>query len=130
MIIGVGTDILRIERIRNSFYDENHAFLHRTYTVNERNQAMQRHDPVLYFATRFASKEAVFKALGIGGDLIRLNDIEILNNEIGQPQVTLLGDLKLTADGKRIEAVHISLSYDTEYAIAFAVAERYDKEPV
>jgi len=130
MIVGVGTDILKIERIRNSFNDEHQAFLRKTYSVNEQNQAMQRPDPILYYATRFAGKEAVFKALGIECDLIRLSDIELLNNKYGQPQVTLLGNLKHKADEKQIVAIHISLSYDTEYAIAYAIAEGYTSETI
>ena len=124
MILGIGTDILKIERIRNSFDDDNHAFIRKTFTENECTQAAQREDPILYYSTRFAGKEAVFKALGVQADFVRLNDIEILNEESGQPKVTLLGNLKKVAKGKGIESIIISLSYDTEYAIAFAIAEQ------
>jgi phosphopantetheine--protein transferase-like protein len=74
------------------------------------------------YATRFSGKEAVFKSLSLPGDSIRLNEIEILENEIGQPVVTLIGDAKRHAEQKGITAIYISLSCDTEYASAFAVA--------
>ena len=68
------------------------------------------------YATRFSGKEAVFKALNLNGNAIRLNEIEILENENGQPQVTLHGKAEQFAKEKEITSVMISLSYDTDYA--------------
>jgi holo-[acyl-carrier protein] synthase len=123
MVLGVGTDILLIDRLRRNPEDlaENAPFLRKTYTTAERQAALARPDPVLYYSTRFAGKEAVFKALGSDDGQIRLDQIEILNREDGQPQVTLYGRMKELAVAKGVRSIHISLSYDTEYAIAFAV---------
>lgn len=124
MVIGVGTDILLIDRLKRNPEDlaVNAPFLLKTYTPAERQAALARPDPVLYLSTRFAGKEAVFKALGSDDSQIRLDQIEILNRADGQPQVTLYGRMKELAEGKGVSNIHISLSYDTDYAIAFAVA--------
>ena len=71
----------------------------------------------------FVMVEAVFKALNLNGNAIRLNEIEILENENGQPQVTLHGKAEQLAKEKKITTIMISLSYDTDYAVAYAAAE-------
>ncbi len=123
MVKGVGTDILRLERIRGTVEDRGDAFVRMVFTEKEREQAMVRPDPVLYFATRFAGKEAVFKCFGINGDAVKLNEIEILGTEEEPPTVTLLGELSKIAAEKGIREIRISLSYDTDYAVAFAIAQ-------
>lgn len=123
MILGIGTDILDIERIRIAFQSSMKSFFNATYTDAERQQAMRRPDPAVYFATRFAGKEAVFKCFGIAPDTIRLNEIEILGTESGQPLVTLTGNIKDTAREKGIVSVQVSLSYETTHAVAFALAQ-------
>jgi holo-[acyl-carrier protein] synthase len=122
MILGVGTDLLSLERMRRAVEDPSvdSPFLVRTFTLREREEARLRPDPVLCFATRFAGKEAVFKALGLAGDHIRLDEIEILNDAIGRPRVTLHGDLKRHAGEATVE---LSLSSDTAYCLAFAVLQ-------
>lgn len=122
MIYGIGTDLLKIDRINpliNSSLDD--PFIIKTFTQKELILIRNRPNPLYCYATRFAGKEAVFKALGINGDDIKLNDIEILELESGQPYVTLLGKAKIIADTKGICQVLISLSYDTDYAIGYAV---------
>lgn len=84
---------------------------------------MTHTDPALFFATRFAGKEAVFKCFGIDGGSIRLNEIEILTADSGVPRVSLFGALREIAGQKGITAIQISLSYDSEYAVAFALAQ-------
>lgn len=99
------------------------AFLRKVYTEAEIREAEKREVPLSYYATRFAGKEAVFKALNLSPDDIRLNEIEILNDPNGRPHATLLGNVARLAERQGITSVSVSLSYDTEYAIAFAVAE-------
>ena len=122
MTIGVGTDILSIQRIRDILESDRESFVSRVFTVKEREQASENPDPVSYLATRFAGKEAVFKCFGIHGN-IRLSEIEILDAETGQPQVRLLGAFLGVAAEKGIREVQISLSYENEYAVAFALAQ-------
>lgn len=122
MVKGIGTDILAIKRIRTIIENNaNDAFVKKTFTKSEIDLSQTRHDPVMFFATRFAGKEAVFKALHISEE-IRLNEIEILEADAGRPFVVLHGKIKDIAEKKGIAFIEISLSYETDYAVAFAVA--------
>lgn len=122
MIYGIGTDILKISSIASSTADLNDPFVRKTYTPKEIALITSRPIPQNSFATRFSGKEAVFKALNIYGNDIRLNEIEILENENGQPTVTLHGNALRLAEQKGISRILISLSYDTDYAVAYATA--------
>jgi len=122
MIVGIGTDILKIQRVRDGI-SGGESFLKKSFTEKERAQARKRSDPALFFATRFAGKEAVFKCFGVDGGDIRLNEIEILGADTGQPKVSLLGKILDIAAQKGIRNIQVSLSYDGEYAVAFALAE-------
>lgn len=123
MIIGIGTDILKIEKLHPPFLKDNDPFLLKTFTLNEMNAANHSDHRIHYFADRFAGKEAVFKAIGISGNFIQLSEIEILNDENGVPYVLLHGNVKEQAKRKGITNIHISLSFEDEYAIAYAIAE-------
>lgn len=124
MILGVGTDILQIRRIYNTASNIHDAFVKKTFTENEIQQALKREDPVLYFATRFAGKEAVFKSLQCGGNDVLISEIQILNDEKGIPKVSLSGRALKLAEEKGICEIHISLSYETDFALAFAIAQK------
>jgi holo-[acyl-carrier protein] synthase len=130
LIIGVGTDLLLIERIRAYYKDCKPYLLQRVFSPRELAESECRPDKILYYATRFAGKEAVFKCFGVDdGSNIRLNEIEILNSETGQPRVTLNGHTAEAAKAIGIQRICISLSYDTDYATAYAMAEGRAKKP-
>ena len=95
----------------------------KTFTENEIAEGMKREDRQVYFALRFCAKEAVFKSLGLPGDYIRMNEIEIRTTEIGQPSVCLNGEVKIKAADRGITQVLLSLSSDSGYVMAFAVAQ-------
>ncbi len=123
MIYAIGTDLLKIDHIATILNtNPEDPFFQKTFTKKELTLINSRPTPLYSYATRFAGKEAVFKALSIGGNDIRLNEIEILEAENGQPLVTLLGRAKDIAEKKGISQVLISLSYDTDYAIAYATS--------
>jgi phosphopantetheine--protein transferase-like protein len=122
VIYGVGNDILKISNIVHSVTSPSDPFIKKIYTQNEIDLIQKRPCSLNGYATRFSGKEAVFKSLSLPGDNIRFNEIEILENEIGQPVVALLGNAKIYAEQKGITAIYISLSCDTEYATAFAIA--------
>ena len=117
MTYGIGTDILKISSIAESVADLNDPFVRKTYTPGEIALLNS-------FATRFAGKEAVIKSLNLHGNDIRLNEIEILENENGQPTVTLHGNALRLAEQKGISRILVSLSYDTDYAVAYASAHK------
>lgn len=123
MVLGIGTDILKIDRLSPETLVPSDPFFKQTFTADEAEEAATRPVPLHYYATRFAGKEAVFKSLRLHPDGVRLNEIEILNAPDGSPYVILHGRLLKAAADKGIEQIHISLSYDTDYAVAYALAQ-------
>lgn len=123
MVLGIGIDILNIQRMRGVLESDSGSFITKVFTEKEREQVSDHPDPVAYFASRFAGKEAVFKCFGIDGSGIHLNEIEIRGAETEQPQVRLLGKFREIAKEKGVKDIQISLSYDTDYAVAFAIAQ-------
>jgi len=122
MIYGIGTDILKISTIEKVVSDMSDPFILKTYTSAEIQLINSRPIPLYSYATRFAGKEAVFKSLRISGDNIYLNQIEILEDSFGIPTVTLSENVEKIAISKGVTNIMISLSYDTDYAIAYATA--------
>lgn len=120
MIIGIGTDIISAERLKGTMAPGD-PFLSKTFTAEEIVQSEQRGSraAVEYLASRFAVKEAVFKALGISGEGVRLNEIETLNDDVGRPYVRLYGKLEETARGLGVETILVSISYEPPYAVAY-----------
>lgn len=114
----VGIDIIEIKRIERLF-SANEDFLRRIYTEKEVEYCKQKKNKYQHFAARFASKEAMFKALGTGwvGNM-KWTDIELLNDETGRPYLNLYGSVKEMADKKHIGNISVSLSHCQEYAIA------------
>lgn len=124
MIHGIGTDVLDIDKIKALKADYTDSFFCKAFTDCERDQAFSRTDPDIFFATRFAAKEAVFKCLGIDGNHVRLCDIEIITDSLGIPRVRLCGMLHAVAEQQGIKNIHLSLSWDGPCALAFAIAEK------
>jgi holo-[acyl-carrier protein] synthase len=122
MVVGIGTDILRMSDFSPSNMQRGGAFLARVYTPAEIKTAEQRLDQRTYYATRFSGKEAVFKALGLSAEVVRLNEIELLCDETGRPYVNLLGRTGIEASRRGIAEVQISLSHDDDLAVACAMA--------
>ncbi|MES2345103.1 MAG: holo-ACP synthase, partial [Chlamydiota bacterium] len=88
MILGLGTDIIEIERIRKSMDHHGYRLISRLFTTKEQDYCFKYKDPTSHFAGRFAAKEAIVKALGTGfGEHASWQDIEVLNDEKGRPVV-------------------------------------------
>jgi len=122
MILGIGTDIIEIDRIRKAI--RNHRFLERVYTERERAYCESRGmQAAASYAARFAGKEAVLKAFGTGLREGSLLDIEILPDELGCPQVTLSGYYAKLAEKKDMAGIYLSLSHAREFATAQCVLE-------
>lgn len=122
MIIGVGTDIIEIDRIERAL-ENTQTFFEKVYTVNERHYYLENHKKVQTLAGLFAAKEAISKALGTGFRSFGMGEIEIIPNSLGKPEVTLYGQAKLLSQQLGISSIHISISHSKTYATAFAVAE-------
>lgn len=119
MFSGIGTDIIEIKRIKKSIERHGKHFLNKVFTLKEQKYCHRYKDPTPHFAARFAAKEAVVKALGVGfRNGITWLDIEIINNSNGQP-IAYLSDRM--SEQFRSPELLLSMSHCREYAIATAV---------
>lgn len=122
MILGIGADIIHIPRVARAI--ENPRFLARVYTVRERDYAHARGmGAAASFAARFAGKEALLKAFGTGLRAGALQDIEILPDALGAPQVTLTGYFAARAAEMEVARVWMTLSHERDYATAYCILE-------
>jgi holo-[acyl-carrier protein] synthase len=121
MIIGIGTDLVKISRIEKAGRDHP-GFLERVFTQKEREYCNRQKFPAQNYAARFASKEAVLKAFGTGLSAgMKWTDIEVLHGEGGGPIVNITGAAKDLADLKGVMQIMLSYSHDEGYAVAYAV---------
>ena len=121
-IVGIGLDLVKIDRIRAIAERWQARFLDRLYTKAERRYCLARPAPYASFAGRFAAKEAVLKALGTGwSDGISWHDIQVLNDRAGRPRAAVSGRVKTLMQRAGVTAIHVSLSHDTDYAVAEVV---------
>ncbi|MEW6770980.1 MAG: holo-ACP synthase [Bacillota bacterium] len=123
MLIGIGTDIIEVERIHRVYSRWGERFLTRVYTPAERAYCSGKANASCCWAGRFAAKEAVLKALGIGKAGAGFNEVEVLNNRVGQPVVLLRGRAAAVAKEKGVARVLLTIAHGVTHAVAFAVAE-------
>lgn len=116
-ILGIGIDLIEVERIESAVERFGVRFLERVYTKNELEVANRRKNNYQYLALRFAVKEAVMKALGYGwSGGIKWRDIECLN-EGSSPKVNLYGRAKEIADEMNYTTVLTTTSHTDNHAI-------------
>ena len=126
MILGIGVDIVDIERIKQKV-NSGSGFKEYVFSKVEIQSCEKKSNPYESFAARFAAKEAFLKALGTGIDLtFELNHLEIYNDEIGKPYFVFskLIEEHLFAVLACIPIVHLSISHSKEQAIAFVVLNK------
>ena len=127
MIIGVGTDLVSIDRITRVLARHPDRFADRILSEAER----ARFDTYevgpgrnAYVAKQFAAKEAVSKALGTGmREGVQFNRIEVLRNSAGQPSVKLLREALMKAASLGVQRWHLSLSDEAGFVVSVAIAE-------
>ena len=120
MIKGIGVDIVEIKRLNEAFNRWGERFQRKVFTSKEIQGCQLRSRAKLaYLAGRFAAKEAVFKSLEGG---ISWQDIEILAAKNGKPCLYFGERIKEVINKKGIKRVLISISHDSNYAIAQAIA--------
>ncbi len=118
-ILGIGNDIIEIDRIRKSIDVHGLRLLSKLFTTKEQDYCLTHKDPVPHFAGRFSAKEAVVKALGTGfGEHASWLDFEILNNAHGKPSVHFSLEMEKRLEGT---SVLISISHCQLYVTAFAI---------
>lgn len=120
MIIGIGTDIIEIDRIEQAI-NKNKGFINKVFTVNEINMFKEKNMRSEVIAGNFAAKEAISKAIGTGFRGFSFIDIEVLRDELGKPIVYLSKNMDNIINGEY--RINISISHDRTSAIAFAILE-------
>jgi len=118
-----GIDLVDFPRIEEMIERHGSHFLDRIFTQTEQEQANVMKNRIERLAGRFAAKEAILKMLGTGWrGKIAWTDIEITNNQFGQPQVRLSGEVKKIASKLGVKEVSLSITHTANFVIASAVA--------
>jgi holo-[acyl-carrier protein] synthase len=120
MVIGLGIDIIEIARVKKSIDRYGDSFLNKVFTENEISYCNSKFNKYQHFAARFATKEAVYKAMTSGWkEGLRWKDIEVQNDTSGMPSIKTSGKLKsLLAENTQLK---VSISHSDNYVTAVAI---------
>ena len=129
MIYGIGTDLVNIDRVKKILSKNRDGFVKRVLSEHEQALFANKADSAAYCAKRFAAKEAFAKALGTGiGRVVGFQDLTVRNNENGKPHFIPSEKLRLYLLEKDINQAHLSISDESQNAIAFVVLEVNSKD--
>lgn len=121
-IVGHGIDLVEMARVEKVWRDHPDRFLDRILTKSERAYCERHKNPLPHIAGRFAAKEAILKMLGTGWrGQIAWTDMDITNDEAGQPHVRLSGHTAEVAASRGIKRVLLSITHAENYAAASAI---------
>ena len=125
MIYGIGTDIIQIQRIKDMKSQKSFAqkilSKEELHTYSQLNQEQQ----IMYLSKQFSGKEAFSKAIGTGiAGEINFKSIKILRDSCGKPFFDFSKEIKKLLNDLGIRQSHVSLSDESEYAIAFVILEK------
>ncbi|MFT7267234.1 MAG: holo-[acyl-carrier protein] synthase [Porticoccus sp.] len=129
MIVGIGTDIVKISRIKEVYDRHENRFAEKILCPAEVSIFQEKQESISYLAKRFAAKEAASKALGTGIGLISWQDIEIKNNSLGAPILLLSGAAKARMELLGATQSFVSLSDEVSHAVAFVVLSGSSEHP-
>lgn len=135
MILGVGIDLISVGRIQNLMFEFKEKFPKKIFTANEILQASKIEyseenflPRAIFYAKRFAAKEAFAKALGLGiGRGFDFKDIEVENDELGKPKINILNDKEsFLRNHFKCEnfAIHLSLTDENPLASAVVIISK------
>ncbi len=123
-ILGLGTDIVEIARIEAVLARSGDRLAQRILAEGEWALYQQHRQPVRFLAKRFSVKEAAAKALGTGiRDGLAFNQFEVINDSLGKPSLKLHGRAAEMAAALGVNAIHLSLADECEYACATVIME-------
>jgi holo-[acyl-carrier protein] synthase len=124
-ILGIGTDIVNIDRMKKILNKKNNNFKKKIFSNKEIIYCEKRKFPHSFFAKRFAAKEALSKALGTGiRKGINFKDIEVSNDNLGKPSIKLKGSTAIFLKKKikkKKYSIYLSLSDDSPWAQATVI---------
>jgi holo-[acyl-carrier protein] synthase len=120
-MIGIGTDLCEVDRMRRAL-ERTPGLRARVFTAAEQAYCDLRRDPTERYAARFAAKEAVMKAMGVGIGACKMSEIEVDRAESGAPSVRLHGGAARLAEERGISSWKLTLTHTDITAHAIAVA--------
>lgn len=124
MIYGIGTDIAGIQRMRDALSRTGDGLARRMLSPDEWKEYAEARDKGAFLAKRFAAKEAFSKAVGTGmRGPVSLSAITVVHDPLGRPAFTFNPELAYWLKDRRLGRVHLSLSDEREYVVAFVVVE-------
>jgi len=124
MTSGVGIDMIDVERVAEKINKES-GFREMVFSKTEIAYCESKKSKFEHYAARFAAKEAFFKALGTGwAENTQFNEVEIINNKEGKPEVHLLGSTLETINAMGIKKILVSLSHQKTIASAVVMIEK------
>ncbi len=130
MIVGVGIDLVQVERMRKALDRHGARLRERLFTRGELADCESQRDPAECLAARFAAKEAALKALGTGKVAgFRWTDLEIRRSDSGRPRLTFSGGARERGDEIGARRLWVSLSHDGGQAVALVVLEGGESQP-
>lgn len=123
-ILGLGTDIVEIDRIEAVISRSGDRLAKRVLSANEWAQYLEHQQPVRFLAKRFAVKEAAAKAFGTGiRNGLAFNQFEVFNDELGKPKLRLWDEAERLAARMGVTSVHVTLADERHYACATVIIE-------
>jgi holo-[acyl-carrier protein] synthase len=120
-VIGIGTDLVELDRFRLAL-QRTPRLAERLFSDAERAYAARQQDPTERLAVRFAAKEAVMKAMGVGLWKFPMRDIEVIRAESGAPAVRLHGEALRVAESRGVTQWRLTMTHTDRVAQAIAVA--------
>lgn len=123
-IVGLGTDIVEIERIEKALSRSGDAFAERILNSHEYEKYQTLKQKGRFLAKRFAAKEAASKALGTGiAHGVTFHDFTISNDDNGKPILALSGKAFELAQVSQVSHIHLTISDERRYAVATVILE-------
>jgi holo-[acyl-carrier protein] synthase len=124
MIVGMGTDLIEVSRVRRSVERYGDKFLHRVYTATELAYAMSKQNFAERLAARFAVKEAGMKAIGTGWRRgVTWHDFEVVNEPGGRPTLRFTGVARRIAETLGVARTSVSITHTADMAMAVVILE-------
>lgn len=120
-MIGIGVDLVDVGRMRAAL-DRTPTLAGRLFTEAERSYAEQARDPSARYSVRFAAKEAVMKALGVGLGAFDWHDVEVVRSDSGAPSLVVTGRAAAIAAEAGVREWKLTLTHTDDLAEAIAVA--------
>jgi holo-[acyl-carrier protein] synthase len=125
MIYGIGIDLVENDRMNKIIQKWGDKFLCRVFSESEVAYCGHHAQAHIHYSARFAVKESFLKAIGIGlGRGVKLNEIEVVNEESGKPNLMLYGGAQEHFVQAGIETIHLSITHTKKYASAMVLLEK------